>query len=70
MAALRPVFLVIGALTMLAGLFFAAQGAGWIMWPAESFMLANHEWIVRGLLLALVGLLLVLRATVWRRPQR
>lgn len=70
MAALRPVFLVVGVLAMVAGLFFAAQGMGWIMWPAQSFMLAQSEWVVRGLLLALVGLLLVLRATVRRRRQR
>ena len=69
MAALRPIFLVVGALAVIAGLFFAAQGMGWIMWPAESFMLARGEWVTRGLLLAAVGLLLALRATVWRRRQ-
>lgn len=68
MRALRPVFLVIGLLALVAGLFFAAQGMGWIMWPADSFMLARGEWVVRGLLLALVGLLLVLRTT--SRPRR
>lgn len=67
MRALRSAFLVVGLVTMVAGLFFAAQGMGWIMWPAQSFMLAQGEWVVRGLLIALVGLLLVLRSTVWRR---
>lgn len=67
MHALRLAFLVVGLVTMVAGLFFAAQGMGWIMWPAQSFMLAQGEWVVRGLLIALVGLLLVLRSTVWRR---
>ena len=65
---LRPVFIVIGMLAMLAGLFFAAQGMGWIMWPADSFMLARGEWVVRGLLVALVGLVLTLHAS--RRPRR
>ena len=67
MRALRPVFLVVGVLALLAGLLFAAQGMGWVMWPANSFMLARREWVIRGALLALVGLLLILRATVRRR---
>ena len=68
MQALRPVFLVIGVVAMLAGLFFAGQGMGWIMWPADSFMLARGEWVVRGLLVAFVGLLLTLHAS--RRARR
>lgn len=68
MRALRPVFLILGILAMLAGLLFAAQGMGWVMWPAHSFMLQQREWVIRGLLLAAVGLLLVLRARV--RPRR
>ena len=68
MQALRPVVLVIGVVAMLAGLFFAGQGMGWIMWPADSFMLARGEWVVRGLLVAFVGLLLTLHAS--RRARR
>lgn len=67
MRALRPVFLVVGVLALLAGLLFAAQGMGWVNWPKQSFMIAQGEWVVRGGLLALVGLLLILRSTVWGR---
>jgi hypothetical protein len=37
------------------GIFFALQGAGIIMWPAESFMLANRHWVTNGLIIALAG---------------
>ena len=54
---IRIVLAVMGALMFVSGVFFALQGAGIIMWPADSFMLANHEWIHRGVLLANFGLL-------------
>ena len=68
MRALRPVFLVVGVLAMLAGLLFAAQGMGWVHWPATSPMLDQRQWVLRGALVALFGLLLTLRAS--RRPHR
>ncbi len=39
-----------------------AQGAGYIRWPAESFMVSQTRWIYYGGAIALVGLLLVLIA--------
>ena len=39
---MRSIALIVGVLLLIPGLFFAAQGAGIIMWPADSFMLANH----------------------------
>jgi len=46
---------IFGILALLMGLLWMGQGAGIIMWPASSFMLAQQEWILRGGLLALVG---------------
>ena len=52
---------VFGVAAMLMGLLWMGQGAGLIMWPASSFMLAQQQWILWGALLALIGL-----AIVWR----
>jgi hypothetical protein len=45
-----------------AGLFLAVmgtiwmlQGAGVLSWPAESFMLAQQQWVIYGALTAMVG---------------
>ena len=56
-SAIRIVLAVMGVLMFVGGVFSALQGAGIIMWPASSFMLKNHEWIVGGILTANFGLL-------------
>jgi hypothetical protein len=60
---LRLGYLVIAGLMVFSGLFWALQGAGIIMWPKESFMLADPAWIRYGLLWAAfwTGLFWVLR---------
>ena len=35
------------------------QGAGYIRWPAESFMIDAREWIYYGGVTAAVGLLII-----------
>jgi len=52
---LRTILQLLGAVMVVAGCFFALQGAGVIMWPAESFMLANRAWVSNGLIIALAG---------------
>ena len=47
--------LVVGVILVAFGLLFAGQGAGIIMWPASSFMLAARIWVVYGLLIAAAG---------------
>lgn len=56
---------IFGILALLMGLLWMGQGAGIIMWPASSFMLAQRVWILWGGVLALagVGLLLLARRT-------
>jgi hypothetical protein len=60
---LRGIYMGFGALVVFAGLFFTLQGMGIIMWPADSFMLANRIWILYGLMYAAfgAGLIWVLR---------
>jgi len=52
---LRIAAQVLGILMVIAGVFWALQGLGIIMWPAESFMLADRQWTVNGSITALVG---------------
>ena len=58
---MRLVLTILGAFLVFSGLFWALQGAGIIMWPAESFMLADRHWILYGLITAAVGALLIWR---------
>lgn len=67
MAFLRALFLFLGVILAAFGTFFALQGAGVIMWPAESFMLAQDRWVLYGSLTAVAGLILVLIGR--RRPR-
>ncbi len=55
MGGLRTLLMVVGAVMFVMGIFFSLQGAGYIMWPADSFMLANHGWVTKGLIIALAG---------------
>ena len=59
MNALRALVQVIGILAVLMGLLWVGQGLGLIMWPAESFMLAERQWAINGAILAAVGAVLV-----------
>ncbi|WP_295525620.1 hypothetical protein [Novosphingobium sp. Chol11] len=59
---MTTVMRIFGVAAVLMGLLWMGQGAGLIMWPASSFMLAQQQWILWGALLALIGLGLVLRS--------
>lgn len=58
--------LVIGLLMVAAGALWALQGAGIVMWPAESFMLRREGWIAYGLGTMLAGVFLI----GWARRRR
>lgn len=62
MRGLRLVLTIIGVAALLMGLLWIGQGLGIIMWPASSFMLAQREWAIRGAALAVVGVIVLLRA--------
>ncbi len=55
---MRFVLMVVGVALMLSGGLWALQGMGLVMWPAESFMLAERQWALYGALTFVVGLLL------------
>jgi hypothetical protein len=48
-----------GVLVTLFGLFFCGQGLGLIMWPAQSFMLAQGQWAIYGAIIAAFGIGLI-----------
>ena len=55
----RTVLTIVGALLIAAGALWALQGAGIVMWPAESFMLAQQNWVTYGIATVLIGVALI-----------
>ena len=49
---------VLGVLLVLAGGLWTLQGLGLILWPAESFMLADRQWAINGAITLLIGVAL------------
>jgi len=56
---MRTIFTLLGILCVIAGLFFAGQGAGYIHYPPGGFMVDNSRWITYGLAIAFFGLVVV-----------
>ena len=56
---MKTVLSVLGALIVIAGLIWAAQGAGWFPYPKSSFMIDNSRWITIGLATAAVGVIVI-----------
>jgi hypothetical protein len=44
------------------GLLWMGQGAGYIRWPADSFMISQFQWVYYGGAVAAVGLILIVVA--------
>jgi hypothetical protein len=57
---LQNVLAVIGVLLVLVGVLWIGQGTGLVHWPANSFMIDERPWAIRGAGLALVGVALLL----------
>jgi len=64
---MRTLALILGILMVLAGGLWALQGLGIVMWPAESFMLAQRQWALYGAIVVVIGLALVVLSRR-RRP--
>ena len=56
---MKTPLMVAGVIAIVLGLFWAAQGAGYVTWPSESFMINNTQWIYYGLATAAGGAVLV-----------
>lgn len=57
MRALGWLFVVLGLLIAAMGGLWVLQGLGIVMWPAESFMLAERKWALYGGVVFVAGLL-------------
>jgi hypothetical protein len=55
----KTILLILGVAAVLMGLLWMGQGAGYVHWPASSFMIDQRPWIARGVVLALAGLVLI-----------
>jgi hypothetical protein len=58
MRALKLIAQVLGVGLVLAGGLWTLQGLGIVMWPADSFMLADKSWAVNGAITVVIGALL------------
>ncbi len=58
MRVLKLIAQVLGVAMVLAGGLWMLQGLGIVMWPADSFMLADKSWAVKGAITVVVGALL------------
>ena len=59
MKSLKFALLIFGALLIVAGLIWAAQGSGYFPYPASSFMIDETKWVYLGALTAVVGVVLL-----------
>ena len=64
---MKSVLLIIGIAALLMGLLWVGQGTGLVHWPASSFMIDQRPWVIRGGILAAVGMVLILVATTRMR---
>jgi hypothetical protein len=55
----RLLITILGVLALLMGLLWIGQGLGIVRWPASSFMIDMRPWVLRGAVLALVGIALI-----------
>ncbi|WP_320196306.1 hypothetical protein RMR10_004165 [Agrobacterium rosae] len=62
MQILRVSLTVLGALLALIGIVWIGQGSGYFPYPASSFMINQSPWMLRGALVAIVGLALIFAA--------
>ena len=64
---MKTALLIVGVAAMLMGLLWVGQGTGLVHWPASSFMIDQRPWVMRGGILAAVGMVLILVATSRKR---
>ena len=57
---MKSILMIVGLLALVAGVFFALQGADIVHYPPQSFMVANKMWIYYGGGIAVFGLILIM----------
>ena len=64
---MRNLLTILGALVLVAGVFFTLQGFDIIHWPPDSFMLGKRAWVTNGSIIATIGAVMILLARRMRR---
>ncbi len=67
MSALRWILLGVGILLLLIGFVWIGQGTGVFPYPKESFMIDQRPWALRGVMLAVAGIVVVPLSLMVRR---
>ncbi|KEQ03174.1 hypothetical protein [Pseudorhizobium pelagicum] len=62
---MKTLLIVLGAIAVLMGVIWMAQGSGIFPYPASSFMIDQSPWIAYGAVLALAG-----AALIWAARRR
>jgi hypothetical protein len=62
MQILRISLVVFGGLLTLIGIVWIGQGSGYFPYPASSFMINQSPWMLRGAIVAIIGLALIFSA--------
>ena len=62
---MKAILFVVGLVAIVAGLVWAAQGAGIFPYPAESFMINETRWVYIGLITALIGVIVTAASLRW-----
>jgi hypothetical protein len=63
MRATKTAVFIIGILALIIGLVWIGQGTGYFPYPANSFMINQSPWVLRGAILAIIGGI----AIIWSR---
>jgi len=56
---MKTALLIVGVAAVLMGLLWIGQGTGFVHWPATSFMIDQRQWVLRGAILAVGGLIFI-----------
>jgi len=59
---MKTTLTVIGYFLLAMGLLWMGQGAGYIRWPAESFMISQFQWVYYGGAVAIAAAILIIAA--------
>ncbi|MGH7247862.1 MAG: hypothetical protein ACREH9_07130 [Pseudomonadota bacterium] len=59
---MKRLLMLLGVILVVLGIVFAAQGSGYLPWPAESFMVGDSRWTFYGGAIGAVGLIVIFAA--------
>jgi len=67
---MKVVLLILGVVALAVGLLWIGQGTGYIHWPSTSFMISQIQWAYYGAVLAVIGLVMIVRSLTRRDFRR